>query len=48
MRLTGLVLLHKVSWAAAARVVLGVLLNATFPVPCMLALLAACTSSHIA
>ena len=46
MRLTGLVLLHKVTWAAAARVVLAVLLNATFPVACMLALLAACNSNH--
>ncbi len=46
MRLTGLVLLHKVTWAAATRVVLGVLLNATFPVACMLALLATCNSSH--
>ncbi len=46
MCLTGLELLHKVTWAAAARVVLGVLLNATFPVACMLALLATCSSNH--
>jgi len=46
MRLTGLVLLHKVTWAAATRVVLAVLLNATFPVTCMLAQLATCKSSH--
>lgn len=42
MRLTGLVLLHKVIRAAATRVVIGVLLNATFPVPCMLAPLTSC------
>ena len=46
MRLTGLVLLHKVTGAAATRVVLAVLLNATFPVACMLALLATCNSNH--